>query len=122
MRKMRIFVFVIIILYSHCLIDAENIFSPNIIINHECTYKSTLRQRNSSLIQSAIDNASDGDIIHLESGIYFGNIIINKNLKKLFKEKLSEIGNLNLDFNKRPEELSNETYYKIALEYEKLFN
>ena len=48
--------------------------------------------------------------------------MINKNLKKLFKEKLSEIGNLNLDFNKRPEELSNETYYKIALEYEKLFN
>ena len=47
--------------------------------------------------------------------------MINKNFKKLFKEKLSEIGNLNLDFNKRPEELSNETYYKIALEYEKLF-
>ena len=47
--------------------------------------------------------------------------MINKNFKKLFKEKLSRIKNLNLDLNKRPEELSNETYYKIALEYEKLF-
>jgi len=47
--------------------------------------------------------------------------MINKNFKKLFKEKLSKIKNLNLDLNKRPEELTNETYYKIALEYEKLF-
>tara|TARA_B100001146_G_C16195713_1_gene441561 strand:- start:413 stop:1219 length:807 start_codon:yes stop_codon:yes gene_type:complete len=47
--------------------------------------------------------------------------MINKNFKKLFKEKLSRINNLNLDLNKRPEELTNETYYKIALEYEKLF-
>ena len=47
--------------------------------------------------------------------------MINKNFKKLFKEKISRIKNLNLDLNKRPEELTNETYYKIALEYEKLF-
>ena len=47
--------------------------------------------------------------------------MINKNFKKLFKEKLPRIKNLNLDLNKRPEELTNETYYKIALEYEKLF-
>ena len=47
--------------------------------------------------------------------------MMNKNFKKLFKEKLSKIKNLNLDLNKRPEELTNETYYKIALEYEKLF-
>ena len=47
--------------------------------------------------------------------------MMNKNFKKLFKEKLSNIKNLNLDLNKRPEELTNETYYKIALEYEKLF-
>ena len=47
--------------------------------------------------------------------------MINKNFKKLFKEKLSRIKNLNLDLNKRPEELTNETYYKIAFEYEKLF-
>ena len=47
--------------------------------------------------------------------------MINKNFKKLFKEKISRIKNLNLDLNKRPEELTNETYYKIAFEYEKLF-
>ena len=46
--------------------------------------------------------------------------MINKNLKKLFKEKLFLLNNLNIDLNKRPEELSNETFYKIAIEYEKL--
>ena len=47
--------------------------------------------------------------------------MINKNFKKLFKDKLSSVKNLNIDLNKRPEELSNETFYKIAEEYEKLF-
>ena len=47
--------------------------------------------------------------------------MINKNFKKLFKEKLSMVKNLNIDLSKRPEELSNETFYKIAKEYEKLF-
>ena len=28
--------------------------------------------------------------------------------------------NLNIDLNKRPEELSNEMFYKIAIQYEKL--
>ena len=48
--------------------------------------------------------------------------MINKNLKKLFKEKLFLLDNLNIDLNKRPEELSNEIFYKIAREYEKLFD
>ena len=48
--------------------------------------------------------------------------MINKNLKKLFKEKLFLLDNLNIDLNKRPEELSNEIFYKIAIEYEKLFD
>ena len=47
--------------------------------------------------------------------------MINKNFKKLFREKLSKIQNLDIDLNKRPEELNNETFYKIAFEYEKLF-
>ena len=48
--------------------------------------------------------------------------MINKNLNKLFKEKLSMVKNLNIDLSKRPEELSNETFYKIAIQYEKLFD
>ena len=48
--------------------------------------------------------------------------MINKNLKKLFKEKLFLLNNLNIDLNKRPGELSNEIFYKIAIEYEKLFD
>tara|TARA_Y100000590_G_C15632006_1_gene981545 strand:- start:664 stop:1467 length:804 start_codon:yes stop_codon:yes gene_type:complete len=47
--------------------------------------------------------------------------MINKNLKKLFKGKLSAIKNLNIDLSKRPEQISSENYYRIAIEYEKLF-
>ena len=48
--------------------------------------------------------------------------MINKNFNKLFKEKKSMVQNLNINLNKRPEELSNEMFYKIATQYEKLFN
>ena len=48
--------------------------------------------------------------------------MINKNLKKLFKKNPFLLKNLNIDLNKRPGELSNEIFYKIAAEYEKLFD
>jgi 16S rRNA (adenine1518-N6/adenine1519-N6)-dimethyltransferase len=48
--------------------------------------------------------------------------MINKNLKKLFSKKPFLLNNLNIDLNKRPEELSNEIFYKITLEYEKLLD
>ena len=47
---------------------------------------------------------------------------INKNFKKLFKKNFINVSSLDIDLNKRPEELNKETFYKIALEYEKLFN
>ena len=48
--------------------------------------------------------------------------MINKNLKKLFRTKLSLLNELNIDLKKRPEELSNETFYRIAVKYESLFD
>ena len=48
--------------------------------------------------------------------------MINKNLKKLFRTKLSLLNELNIDLKKRPEELNNETFYKIAMRYEALFD
>ena len=48
--------------------------------------------------------------------------MINKNMKNLFKEKTSMLKNLNINLDKRPGELTNENYYKIAQEYEKLFD
>ena len=47
--------------------------------------------------------------------------MINKNLKKLFKNKILLLKNLNINLEKRPEELDSEIFYKIAIEYEKLF-
>ena len=47
--------------------------------------------------------------------------MINKNFSKLFKNNLNIAKNLNLDLNQRPGELSNEMFYKIALQYEELF-
>ena len=48
--------------------------------------------------------------------------MINKNFNKLFKQNKSVAKNLNINLNQRPEELSNEMFYKITLQYEKLFN
>ena len=46
--------------------------------------------------------------------------MINKNLNKLFTKNNSLIKDLNLNLRCRPEELSNEMFYKIAIKYEKL--
>ena len=48
--------------------------------------------------------------------------MINKNLKELFKAKLFLLNELNIDLKKRPKELNNETFYKIAEKYEALFD
>ena len=44
---------------------------------------------------------------------------INKNFSKLFQDSLSVAKELNLDLNKRAEQLNNEMFYKIAIMYEK---
>ena len=48
--------------------------------------------------------------------------MVNKNFRKLFKNNSSVAENLNINLNKRPEELSNEMFYRIAEQYEKLFD
>jgi len=62
--------------------------------------------------------------IHLETvtRVLFSNRrkMINKSFLKLFKDYVNISKNLNLDLKKRPEELSCEMFYKIAMEYEKL--
>ena len=47
--------------------------------------------------------------------------MIYKNFSKLFKKNLYVAKELNLNLNKRPEEVSSEMFYKIAIKYEKLF-
>ena len=46
--------------------------------------------------------------------------MINKNFKKLFRKDKFISQKLKIDLTKRPEELSEEIFYKIAVEYEKL--
>ena len=48
--------------------------------------------------------------------------MINKNFAKLFRHNKSAAKELNLNLKQRPEELSNEMFYRIAMKYEKLFN
>jgi len=63
---------------------------------------------------------------HLETvtRVLFSNRrkMINKNFIKLFGHDKLVAKDLNLNLNQRPEELSNEMFYKIAMKYEKLFN
>ena len=47
--------------------------------------------------------------------------MINKNFLKLFKGNISVADDLKLNLKKRPEEISSEMFYKIAIKYEKLF-
>ncbi len=47
--------------------------------------------------------------------------MINKNFLKLFKYDYTVAKELQLNLKQRPEELSNEMFYKIAIKYEKLF-
>lgn len=58
------------------------------------------------------------------TAIFFSNRrkMINKNFFKLFGKNKKIEEELNLNLNKRPEELSHEMYYKITLKYENLFN
>tara|TARA_B110000116_G_C16478004_1_gene421176 strand:- start:226 stop:627 length:402 start_codon:yes stop_codon:yes gene_type:complete len=71
-----------------------------------------------------IPNLNDPKNLEKITRVLFSNRrkMINKNFKKLFKEKLFDIKNLDIDLSKRPGELSSDTFYKIAIEYEKLFN
>ena len=46
--------------------------------------------------------------------------MINKNFLKLFNNNKLIAKSLNLDLNQRPEELSNEMFYKITMKYEEL--
>ena len=48
--------------------------------------------------------------------------MINKNFIKLFGHDRSVVKDLNLNLNQRPEELSNEMFYRITMKYEELFN
>ena len=47
--------------------------------------------------------------------------MINKNFSKIFKKNELVAKELNLDLRQRPEQLSLEMYYKIAMKYENLF-
>ena len=48
--------------------------------------------------------------------------MINKNFAKLFVNSKSVANKMKINLSSRPEELSNEIYYNIAMKYEKLFS
>ena len=56
--------------------------------------------------------------------IFFSNRrkMINKNFKKIFGKNISLLQDLNIDLSKRPEQLTNDMFYKIVLKYEELTN
>ena len=48
--------------------------------------------------------------------------MINKSFKKLFSNKIAMTKKTKIDLNKRPEELSGDLFYELAVLYEKLFD
>ena len=59
-------------------------------------------------------------IFDLDNTLYSGQTKVFERIDKRMSKYISK--KLNIDLTKRPGELSNETYYKIASEYERLFN
>jgi len=69
-------------------------------------------------------NLKNPKILEEVTKVLFSNRrkMINKNFNKLFKNKEFVKNKLNINLKKRPEELPNEMYYRIAIEYENLTN
>ena len=67
-------------------------------------------------------NLKNPKILEEVTRVLFSNRrkMINKNFNKLFKNKDFIKDKLNINLNKRPEELTNEMFYRIAVEYENL--
>jgi len=74
--------------------------------------------------KSNIFNLQNPKNLETVTRILFSNRrkMINKSFLKLFNNNISIAKDLNLDLKHRPEELSNEMFYKIAIKYEKLFS
>lgn len=79
------------------LFISMNIFSSAAIYNVKVSISTTERgqtlyvggsgQGNYTKIQNAIDNASDGDIIFVYSGLYFENLVVDKKLNIMGENK-----------------------------------
>ncbi len=80
MKAKFIIVFLVTVLFFS-LTHIENVCGERLFVNNTSDYSS---------IQSAIDNASDGDTILVLQGVYYENIIINKsvNLRGTNKDKV----------------------------------
>ena len=94
---------------------SKNCFSPKPKINS--TVLSFIPKKNN------VFNIKNPKHLETVTRVLFSNRrkMINKNFIKLFKGKKSIANDLNLNLNKRPEELNNEMFYKITIKYEELF-
>ena len=95
---------------------SKNCFSPKPKINS--TVLSFIPKKNNEF------NIKNPKHLETVTRVLFSNRrkMINKNFLKLFGYDNSVAKELNLNLNQRPEELSNEMFYRIAIKYEKLFN
>ena len=95
---------------------SKNCFSPKPKINS--TVLSFIPKKNN------VFNIKNPKHLETVTRVLFSNRrkMINKNFVKLFGDDKSVAKDLNLNLNQRPEELSSEMFYRIAMKYEKLFN
>jgi len=94
---------------------SKNCFSPKPKINS--TVLSFIPKKNN------VFNIKNPKYLETVTRVLFSSRrkMINKNFIKLFGHDRSVAKDLNLNLNQRPEELSNEMFYRIAMKYEKLF-
>ena len=75
--KKSILFFLILIMINNSFIVAN---TKNVIINQKIIYVDDDGGANYSLIQDAINNATDGDTIYVYSGTYYEHLIIDKSI------------------------------------------
>ena len=95
---------------------SKNCFSPRPKINS--TVLSFTPKKNNEF------NIKNPKHLEMVTRVLFSNRrkMIKKNFIKLFRHYKSVAQDLNLNLTQRPGELSNETFYRIAMKYEKLFD
>ena len=74
------------------------------------------------VLKPVLDKIKDSDLVIVSMLIRIKMDKGQSTIDDSHNELLSEIKKLNINLSQRPEELSNEMFYKIALQYEKLFD
>jgi len=87
MKKFVLFFLIFLLINNSCILAN----TKNPILNQTIIYVDDDGGANYTLIQDAIDNAADGDVIFVYNGTYYEHVILNKSIRLIGEEKNTTI-------------------------------